>query len=88
MDPQFPPPPRILPGSHFVICTALSVVDGGWSDWTTWTSRTVSCGSGTRERSRKCDNPAPANGGESCIGDYDEAESCNKDPCPSKHLSN
>ena len=34
------------------------------------------------KRTRECDSPAPANGGETCPGDRSQSEGCNKDPCP------
>jgi len=41
----------------------LEPVDGGLSEWS---ACTVGCGGGTQ--SRKCDSPAPANGGKPCCG--------------------
>ena len=72
---------------HCTICAALSTVDGGWSDWTLSASCSASCGGGTREWSRLCNNPPPANGGKDCLGDNRETESCNEHPCTSKPLS-
>jgi len=57
-------------------------VDGGFSHWTLWTSCTKSCGSGSHSRSRKCDNPAPQNGGEPCLGEKAQTSHCNVQPCP------
>jgi hypothetical protein len=38
--------------------------DGDWSDWTSWTE---CIGNGINEtRTRTCDHPAPANGGQPC----------------------
>ncbi|XP_063245186.1 hemicentin-1-like [Bacillus rossius redtenbacheri] len=57
-------------------------VDGGWSDWTEWTSCSVSCGRGTRRRYRKCDRPEPAYGGRPCLGSDGQQEACARNPCP------
>ncbi|KAM6985201.1 complement component C6 [Aplochiton taeniatus] len=48
-------------------------VDGYWSCWTSWSS----CGAAMkRQRSRKCDNPAPLRGGMACQGEDSQEEPC------------
>ena len=51
----------------------------GWSNWTNWSSCTVTCGGGSRERSRTCQNTA-AQG--PCSGSAQETEVCNASTCP------
>ncbi|XP_078578159.1 ectin-like [Branchiostoma floridae x Branchiostoma japonicum] len=51
-------------------------VDGGWSDWATWSGCSVTCGVGTETRDRTCTNPAPANGGANCVGETQETRQC------------
>ena len=46
----------------------------------------MTCGTGKKERSRNCTNPAPAHGGKECDGDTKESEECNMEPCR-KHSS-
>ncbi|XP_048241490.1 uncharacterized protein LOC124124850 isoform X5 [Haliotis rufescens] len=65
----------------------LVVADGGWSVWSDW-NRTCSatCGTNipaTQRRTRTCDNPEPANGGNSCTGDPSEqtTSACNLGSC-------
>ena len=41
-------------------------MDGGWSNWTPYGTCSVTCGSGTQTRDRKCDNPTPSGGGLLC----------------------
>ncbi|KAM8934363.1 properdin [Pelodytes ibericus] len=57
-------------------------VDGSWSVWSAWSSCSVTCASGERQRKRECDNPAPVCGG-GCIGQKTEVTPCNtQQVCP------
>ncbi|CAH3195719.1 unnamed protein product [Porites evermanni] len=51
-------------------------IDGKWSPWETWSPCTKTCGNGTRNRVRLCNNPAPANGGKTCEGKEESSEVC------------
>ncbi|XP_046546417.1 SCO-spondin-like, partial [Haliotis rubra] len=65
-------------------------VNGGFTQWTQWTTPScgITCGSSNsvvRSRTRSCTNPAPANGGQQCIGNTLETLSsqCTLSvPCP------
>ena len=57
--------------------TGDAALDGGWSGFGECSK---ACGGGTQSRS--CSNPAPANGGEDCVGDSSTA--CNTQACPGK----
>ncbi|XP_055376724.1 hemicentin-1-like [Condylostylus longicornis] len=57
-------------------------VDGGWSVWSSWTSCSVTCGVGTKERYRTCNSPKPANGGKFCKGLDKMVQTCISIPCP------
>ncbi|KAL5248186.1 hypothetical protein ACHWQZ_G017384 [Mnemiopsis leidyi] len=65
-----------------VFCRKVLPVDGEWSDYGVWSECTVSCGTGTKSRTRTCTNPAPANGGADCVGEAAETEECNTNACP------
>ena len=54
---------------------------GQWSSWSEWADCNADCGRGTRKRTRKCDSPAPLNGGPSCEGAPVQKKSCNA-VCP------
>ncbi|KAL3886367.1 hypothetical protein ACJMK2_026365 [Sinanodonta woodiana] len=54
----------------------MCAVDGYWSNWTTWSSCSVTCGPGNMTRSRLCNNPLPVNGGKPCDGNATESRSC------------
>jgi len=59
-------------------------VDGGWSQWSNWTSCSRSCGVGITKRVRMCSKPYPSNGGKQCAGDSKEYRTCNIENCPVK----
>ncbi|XP_069685429.1 A disintegrin and metalloproteinase with thrombospondin motifs 1-like [Periplaneta americana] len=56
--------------------------DGGWSEWSSWTSCSRTCGFGVSFRSRLCDNPRPVYGGRECIGKSEEFLICGQTACP------
>ncbi|XP_038068317.1 uncharacterized protein LOC119737785 isoform X1 [Patiria miniata] len=57
-------------------------VHGGWSGWGEWSACFVTCGGGSVSRSRVCDDPAPAWGGDDCVGEAVGSDVCSPDPCP------
>lgn len=65
----------------------MVLVDGGFSEWTSWDTCSVTCGTGTHTRTRDCNSPTPAYGGADCVGDLLETESCNEGPCPGRIFS-
>uniref|UniRef100_A0A7N8X386 A disintegrin and metalloproteinase with thrombospondin motifs 2-like n=1 Tax=Mastacembelus armatus TaxID=205130 RepID=A0A7N8X386_9TELE len=56
--------------------------DGGWGMWSSYGSCSRTCGGGVRFRTRRCDNPAPANRGRTCFGNSFEFQLCSQDECP------
>lgn len=67
--------------SHF-----LTVVDGGYTEWSLWSSCTKTCGGGRQMRTRNCTSPLPIDGGLDCadlgIGGDEESRQCNAAVCP------
>ena len=68
------------------------IVDGGWSEWNTYTQCSVTCGGGTMKKKRHCDRPEPQHGGKNCSGNDQlirvaapriavRPEECNTMPC-------
>ncbi|XP_060893643.1 A disintegrin and metalloproteinase with thrombospondin motifs 13 [Labrus mixtus] len=62
------------------------VVHGSWSSWSEFTSCSRTCGGGVTHRTRKCNNPRPAFGGNDCTGPDIEAELCHQQPCERSQL--
>ncbi|XP_028824055.1 A disintegrin and metalloproteinase with thrombospondin motifs 3 isoform X3 [Denticeps clupeoides] len=58
--------------------------DGAWGGWSKYGTCSRSCGMGVRFRTRQCNSPAPANGGQDCPGVNYGYQLCNMDDCP-KH---
>lgn len=46
--------------------------NGGWSEWSPWSSCTPACGRGVQYRTRTCSNPFPSNNGKFCQGNSRE----------------
>ncbi|XP_067585037.1 hemicentin-1 isoform X1 [Pseudorca crassidens] len=73
---------RNLMGSVLVRVPVIVQVHGGFSQWSTWRSCSVTCGKGIQKRSRVCNNPSPANGGKPCQGSDSEMRNCQHKLCP------
>ncbi|XP_076470391.1 brain-specific serine protease 4-like isoform X2 [Babylonia areolata] len=59
-----------------------TVVNGMWGGWGGWTSCSVTCGQGTRSRTRRCDSPPPSGGGQYCAGYAVQQTQCQTATCP------
>ena len=68
--------------SFYFEFSQLRSVDGQWSEWDGWSVCSKTCGGGQTTRTRKCNNPPPANGGVDCAGDSEETQNCNTETCP------
>ncbi|XP_011497655.1 PREDICTED: A disintegrin and metalloproteinase with thrombospondin motifs 9-like [Ceratosolen solmsi marchali] len=60
----------------------LEPVDGQWSEWGPYGECSRSCGGGIKKKYRECDNPAPKNGGNYCVGERVRYRSCGTRECP------
>lgn len=69
----------------FFMCACVCIpVKGAWSCWSSWSQCSVGCGGGHYQRTRSCNSPAPANGGDICIGLHTEEALCNTHTCDGK----
>ena len=67
---------------HFLKAHSVPIsVRGQWSSWSAWADCNADCGRGTRKRTRKCDSPAPLNGGPGCEGAPVQKKGCSA-VCP------
>ena len=70
--------------SQFSYCSCVTV-DGGWTQWSSWSNCSKTCGVGSRTRTRTCTNPAPKRGGADCVGPNNSTKICNTTiACPGK----
>ena len=67
----------------------FSSVNGGWTAWGNWSECSVTCGGGTKTRSRSCTNPPAAHGGDACVGLKEMTQDCNNGVfCPGRKTTN
>ncbi|XP_052239423.1 coadhesin-like [Dreissena polymorpha] len=59
-----------------------SAFDGGWTQWSSWSTCSVTCGIGLNQRTRSCTNPRPSTFGHHCEGPNIDVAICNKQHCP------
>ena len=55
--------------------------NGNWGSWSRWSTCSKTCDSGVKRKYRRCNNPAPSNGGRNCYGSSSYAVYCNTDSC-------
>ncbi|XP_057291700.1 hemicentin-1-like [Hydractinia symbiolongicarpus] len=56
-------------------------VDGGFGDWSSYSSCSKTCGGGVQTRTRECNNPTPLGSGKDCAGAREETRGCANDFC-------
>ncbi|XP_053098888.1 hemicentin-1 isoform X3 [Hemicordylus capensis] len=81
--PSFDGPDCEGPDAQMQVCSERDCpVNGKWASWSSWSACTMSCGGGTRQRTRDCSDPPPQYGGHKCEGNDVQIDFCNSDPCP------
>ena len=65
----------------------VCLVHGHWGSWTSWNACPVTCGKGihVQNKTRRCDNPAPSNGGIRCYNYGISVRKCNISECPGNY---
>ena len=53
-----------------------------WAAWDEWSTCSLTCNGGERQRSRTCTNPKPVLPGRNCDGRNWERDDCNQQICP------
>ncbi|XP_021353718.1 neurogenic locus notch homolog protein 1-like [Mizuhopecten yessoensis] len=56
-------------------------IDGGWGNWLSWATCSVTCGGGVQSRTRNCDSPSAQYNGAQCGGTNTESQTCNSQAC-------
>lgn len=56
-------------------------VDGGWSQWSSWSDCSAVCDVGFKRRSRACDSPMPQYQGKNCEGEPEDSDTCYAKEC-------
>ena len=73
--------------SVFCLFVFLSVtgVDGGYSEWSSWSKCSATCGGGVSWSHRTCTKPSPSGDGKSCkeqnLGPDKKSKECNTQKC-------
>ena len=58
------------------------VIDGGLSNWSSWSGCSESCGEGIKSRTRTCTEPEPSSSGLDCVGELVNTIPCINEACP------
>ena len=65
---------------------AYCPIAGGWSEWSSWSTCSKTCGVSHRMRKRFCNNPVPKYNGSYCDGENVEYEDCKMPACINRNL--
>ena len=74
-------------GPENIFQSSAFSVHGNWGLWGAWTTCSKTCGVAEKTRSRICNNPANAHGGETCDGSSQEKNTCKETNCPGENIA-
>ncbi|KAF7994238.1 hypothetical protein HCN44_003328 [Aphidius gifuensis] len=60
----------------------MKTINGGWSDYGSFSKCSRTCGGGIKSRHRYCNNPTPMYGGQYCLGKKIDYQICALKKCP------
>ncbi|CAH3183147.1 unnamed protein product, partial [Porites lobata] len=81
---------RVIPESYYLYEAlrlefyGCKTTNGGYSQWSSWSQCSSSCGIGEHSRTRTCTNPPPGPGGADCsgLGPNKDTQQCSNNNCP------
>ena len=74
--------PTELQGQSLLGVGEFTCRNGGWSEWSTWSPCSETCGRGMQTSNRSCTNPPPDEGGQACQGEGFRWRVCQLPDCP------
>ncbi|XP_065675334.1 fibrillin-2-like [Hydra vulgaris] len=66
---------------QYIESDAICKVDGGWTEWSSWSLCNQPCQGGVKTRYRNCSNPIPKYGGLKCNGNDTNQYTCDLEKC-------
>ncbi|VDH93558.1 CUB and sushi domain-containing protein, partial [Mytilus galloprovincialis] len=72
----------LCPANYTGLLCETKIVHGNWGTWINSSDCSVSCGGGSRTRTRYCNDPSPDVYGLNCVGSNTSQSICNTDVCP------
>lgn len=73
---------KVCINTHYLyIKFFIKGINGGFSEWSSWSECSASCGGGVHGRERTCTSPPPRHAGKDCKGESFETRTCNNEEC-------
>jgi len=75
---------KYFSSSFILLFPLFFLVNGGFSQWSSFSACSKTCDDGVQVRTRSCTKPRPAHGGRKCVGAVKISKSCKIKDCASK----